>query len=88
MTTDRAADAEMLAADDALWIDVDSTDPVFVVQALLDHGVQNRISDLFFCAEERYTLTLSADDRPVVRTVKKKQNKCQQFTRAKKTNKQ
>jgi type II secretory ATPase GspE/PulE/Tfp pilus assembly ATPase PilB-like protein len=56
MSTDKSPDAELEPAEDALWIDVDSTDPAFVVQTLLDHGAQNRISDLFFCAEERYTL--------------------------------
>jgi type II secretory ATPase GspE/PulE/Tfp pilus assembly ATPase PilB-like protein len=49
-------EAELEPADDALWIEVDSSDPASVVQRLLDHAVRNRVSDLFFCAEERYTL--------------------------------
>jgi len=49
-------EAELEPAEDALWIDVDSSDPAFVVQRLLDHAVRHRVSDLFICAEERYTL--------------------------------
>src|SRR5262245_56313948 len=50
------SEAELEPAEDALWIDVDSSDPASVVQRLLDHAVQHRVSDLFICAEERYTL--------------------------------
>ena len=49
-------EAELEPAEDALWIDVDSSDPAAVVQRLLDHAVRHRVSDLFICAEERYTL--------------------------------
>ncbi len=49
------AELEPLAVDDALWIDIPSTDPIAVVGQLLDYGARLRISDLFLCAEERYT---------------------------------
>src|SRR5688572_7352841 len=42
-------------ADDALWIDVDPTEPEEVVQQVLEHVVGHKASDLFFCAEEHYT---------------------------------
>jgi len=42
-------------ADDALWLDVELTDPDAVVLRLLEHAVAHRASDLFFCAEEHYT---------------------------------
>jgi type II secretory ATPase GspE/PulE/Tfp pilus assembly ATPase PilB-like protein len=56
MTTDHSpGDAELELADDALWIDIQSVEPIVVVQQLLDHAVRFRVSDLFFCAEERFT---------------------------------
>jgi type II secretory ATPase GspE/PulE/Tfp pilus assembly ATPase PilB-like protein len=41
-------------ADDALWIDVESSDVPFVVHGLLEHAAGMRCSDMFFCAEEHY----------------------------------
>jgi type II secretory ATPase GspE/PulE/Tfp pilus assembly ATPase PilB-like protein len=41
-------------ADDALWIDVESSDVPFVVHGLLEHAADLRVSDMFFCAEEHY----------------------------------
>jgi type II secretory ATPase GspE/PulE/Tfp pilus assembly ATPase PilB-like protein len=56
MTPDRApGDAQLEPAEDALWIDVPSADPLVVVPALLEHAVQHKVSDLFFCSEERFT---------------------------------
>jgi type II secretory ATPase GspE/PulE/Tfp pilus assembly ATPase PilB-like protein len=41
-------------ADDALWIDVESSDVPLVVHGLMDHAAGLHVSDLFFCAEEYY----------------------------------
>lgn len=41
-------------ADDALWLDVEPTDPDAVVLRLLEHAATHGASDLFFCAEEHY----------------------------------
>jgi type II secretory ATPase GspE/PulE/Tfp pilus assembly ATPase PilB-like protein len=56
VTTDTTrGDATLEPADDALWIELTSTDPVVVVAHLLEHVAGLGVSDLFFCAEERYT---------------------------------
>jgi type II secretory ATPase GspE/PulE/Tfp pilus assembly ATPase PilB-like protein len=56
VTTDTTpGDATLEPADDALWIDITSTDPVVVVAQLLEHVAGFGVSDLFFCAEERFT---------------------------------
>jgi type II secretory ATPase GspE/PulE/Tfp pilus assembly ATPase PilB-like protein len=57
MTADNnPGEAELQPADEALWLEVSSTDPTAVVAQLLDHAIRCRVSDLFLCAEERYTM--------------------------------
>lgn len=44
-----------MSEDSPLWIDLESDEPADVLNRLLAHAVEHRASDLFFCAEERYT---------------------------------
>ncbi len=50
-----ANEANFEANEDQLWIDLQTTDPIEAVRQLLHHACQEKVSDLFFCAEERYT---------------------------------
>jgi type II secretory ATPase GspE/PulE/Tfp pilus assembly ATPase PilB-like protein len=42
-------------ADTTLWVDVETDDVPFVVNGLLEHATDLRVSDVFFTAEELYT---------------------------------
>src|SRR5258708_188703 len=61
-------EAELEPADDALSIAVPSPEPMAAAAAGLDHAVRFRVSDLFFCAEERY-LTVAARHLGMLRRI-------------------